>query len=187
MRHSAADSNIIEIALEETFLTRPVNTQIFQPFVVARLMEHPARVGNTLDYQIIMQNVGSQGTRTATVRWTWTDDMIPPTPLGAQPEDITEAASYPLAFAVIPPFTNAVVDSLAKRGERFDYVLAENGVQCGLEISGTQTADRQQMRDRQVQKIHQLLANPRRWGGYVVIVGFARREIWLSRHEQGER
>ena len=149
-------------------------------------MEHSAVVENTLDYQVIMQNVDSPGARSEMVRWTWTEDMVPPTPLAAQPEDVTEWAACALAFAVVSKFTNAVLDSVARRSDRFDYVFAENGILCGVEVSGTQTEDRQMMRDRQIQKMRQLLANPRRWGGYVVIVGFARREIWLSHHDAEE-
>ena len=187
MSNSADSSNVVEIALDAAFQYRPVNTKIYEPFVIARLMEHQARVENTLDYQVPLQDVGTSGTRTIPVRWAWTDMMVPPTPLAAQREAITEAAEYALAFATISQFTSAALVSTATRGERFDYVLSEKSVRCGVEISGTQTEDRQTMRDRQVQKIRQLLANPKRWGGYVVIVGFARREIWLSHHKVGER
>ncbi len=188
MRNDSADSSdVIEIALEETFLMRPINTKVFEPFVIARLMEHSARVENTLDYEVMLQDVGEAGMRTIPVRWLWAENVIPVTPLAAQPEDITEWAACVLACAVISKFTDAALVMVAQRGERFDYVLSENGVQCGLEISGTQTEDRQTIRDRQQQKMRQLLANPKRWGDYVIIVGFARREIWVSRHSQEEK
>ncbi len=186
MSGSAKASNVTEIALEETFQSRPVNTLIFKPFLISRLMEHPATVDNALEYQVHFQNVNVPGTRYATVRWTWTDDMIPPSPLAAQREFVTETAAYGLAFAAMSNFTNATLISVAARGESFDHVFIENGVRCGLEISGTQTEVRQTIRARQKQKIRQLLRNPNSWDGYVVIVGFVRREIWISHHSQGE-
>ena len=186
MSDSAESSNAIEIALEEMFQFRPVNTEIFKSFLIGILVEHPAVVENTLQYQVILQDIGETGTRSVAVKWAWTEDMVPALPLAAQREYVTEAAAIALAFAALRHFTSAALVSVAIRGERFDNVLAEDGIRCGVEISGTQMEDRQMMRDRQLQKIRQLLANPKRWGGYVVIVGFARREIWLSRHAPEE-
>ena len=182
MSGSAPGSNISEIALEETFQSRPVNTQIFKPFLISRLMEHPATVDNALEYQVHFQNVGVPGTRSAAVRWTWTDDMIPPAPLAAQQEFVTETAAYGLAFAIIQRLTSAELLDSAVRKNRFDYVLIEGGERCGLEVSGTLADDRKIFRDRHRQKIRQLLENPLRWSGYVVVVGFARREVIVSYH-----
>jgi hypothetical protein len=178
--------NVVTIALDKAFQSRPVNTEIYTPFLIARLMEHPARVENTLDYQVSMQDVGSPGTRTVAVRWTWTEAMIPPTPLAAQSEYITEAAAYAMAFVIVARFTSARLLDTAQRGERFDHVLSENGVLCGIEISGSQTEEKQALRDRHGQKTRQLLENPLKWGGYVAIVGFTRREVILSYHNGEE-
>ena len=186
MSDSAKDISVVEIGLEATFQYRPVNTQIFKPFLIGRLMEHSAVAQNSLEYQVQMQDVGGPGTRSVRVKWTWTDDMIPPTPLAAQREYVTEAAAYALAFAVVKRLTPAELFDTADRNERFDYVLLENGALCGIEISGSLTEDRQTLRDRHLQKIRQLLDNPMRWGGYVAVVGFTRREIILSYHA-GER
>lgn len=185
MRDQSQNSNVIEIPLEQAFHYRPVNTKIYEPYVIARLMEHPARQGNSLDYEITLQTVEVAGTRTLGVRWTWTDAMISPTPLAAQREVITESAAYALSFALIPRCTSAELVNVADRNDRFDYVLSENGRLCGMEVSGSETENRQRLRDRQQQKIRQLLENPMHWNGYVVVVGFARREIILSYHEQG--
>ena len=186
MRDSAGSSDVIEIALEATFQYRPVNTHIFKPFLIGRLIEHSAVLGNSLEYEVKLQDVGGAGTRSARVKWTWTPDIIPPTPLAAQREYITEAAAYALAFAVVKRPTPAELFDTADRDERFDYVLLEDGVLSGIEISGSLTEDRQTLRDRHLQKIRQLLDNPMRWGGYVAVVGFTRREIILSYHA-GER
>ena len=153
MRDSAESFNAIEIALEAMFQFRPVNTQIFKPFLIGRLVEHPAVVENTLEYQVILQDVGSPGTRSVAVKWTWTDAMIPPLPLAAQREYVTEAAALALAFAVVKRLTLAELFDTAQRDERFDYVLFEGGELCGIEISGSQTEDRQTLRDRHLQKI----------------------------------
>jgi hypothetical protein len=184
MSDDAESSSVIEIALEERFLYRPVNTQILQPFLISRLIEHPSVIENTLEYQVQLEGVGRPGTRFVSVRWTWTEEMLPSLPLAAQREDVTEWAAVAMAIALLPSVTSAVLVNVADRNERFDYILSENGVLCGLEISGSQTEDRQIMRDRQLQKVRQLLANPMRWGGYVAIVGFARREVILSYHRQ---
>ena len=186
MSDSAEGSPVVEIALEDTFQYHPVNTQIHKPFLIARLMENPAAIDNSLEYHIYLQDIGRPGTRSMRVKWTWTDDMIPPTPLAAQREYSTEAAAYALAFAAVKRLTPAELFDTADRNERFDYVLSEGGSLCGIEISGSQTEDRQTLRDRHLQKIRQLLDNPMRWGGYVAVVGFTRCEMLLSYHA-GER
>lgn len=183
MSDEAEDLGIIEVALDQAFHQRPVNTTIHEPYLIARFMEHPVRVENTLEYHVQLQDIGSSGTRSVAVRFSWTDAMIPATPLAAQREYITESAAYGLVFAAVPRLTSAVLFDTAPRGDRFDYVLAENGVLCGIELSGTQTEERQAMRDRHQQKIRQLLDNPLKWGGYVAVVGFARRELILSYHQ----
>lgn len=108
--------------------------------------------------------------------------MIPPSPLAAQREFVTETAAYGLAFAIIQRLTSAELLDTAVRKDRFDYELIDGGERCGLEVSGTLTDDRKTFRDRHVQKIRQLLGNPLRWSGYVVVIGFARREAIVSYH-----
>jgi hypothetical protein len=176
------DASVMEIALDKAFHYRPVNTVIHEPYVIARLMEHPTRTGNSLDYQVTLQDVGTAGTRSLAVRWTWTDKMIPATPLAVQREYITESAACALAFALLPHCTQAKLVQVAERNDRFDYILSENGELCGIEMSGSMTEDRQVLRDRHLQKIRQLLENPMKWGGYVAIIGFARREMIFSYH-----
>src|SRR5579871_71020 len=170
------------LSLEDAFQFRPVNTHIFAPFLVARLMEHPDTIDNAIDYEISLQNIRGSGAQTVPLRLTWTEAMIPPVPLAAQREYITEAAAYGLAFAILARFTSAQLVDVAERGERFDYVLDDAGILYGIEVSGTQTEERQVLRDRHAQKIRQLLDNPHRRGGYVAIVGFTRREVVLSYH-----
>jgi hypothetical protein len=188
MRGNEDNSPRVSIcALENAFQSQPVNTDIFAPFLIARLEEHPAARERTIEYQISLQNISVEGIRTVPLQLTWTAAMVPPTPLAAQSEYITEAAAYGLAFAVLSHFTGAVLLDAAQRRDGFDYDLATDGIRCGVEVSGSQTTERQVLRDRHHQKIRQLLDNPWGWGGYVVIVGFARREIILSYHTPEER
>ncbi len=182
------------LLLDSAFVTRPVNTYIFAPFLVARLVEHPDVQYEKLEYLVTLQDIGSEGTRTVPLVLTWTQAMVPAIPLAAQKEYITEAAAYGLAFAVLTHFTRAVLVDVAERGDRFDYIVAVDGVRYGLEVSGTQMEDLPSLRERHALKIRQLLDSPYSWGGYVVVVGFARREVILSYHaargtqsEAGER
>lgn len=185
MMREYSDSPLV-LSLDTAFVSRPVNTHIFAPFLIARLEEHPEVYERRLEYQITLQDIGGNGVRTVPLILTWTEAMIPPVPLAAQREYITEAAAYGLAFAILSHFTTAVLVDVADRGDRFDHVVSENGSRCGIEVSGTQAAERSLLRDRHVQKIRQLLDNPQRWDGYVAIVGFARREVILSYHRAEE-
>ena len=130
------------LLLDEAFVSRPVNTHIFAPFLIARLEEHPDVKSRTLQYRITLQNVRAKGTQTAPLLLTWTEEVVPAMPLAAQPEYITEAAAYGMAFAILTHFTSAVLVDVADRGEHFDYVVSENGRLCGIEVSGTQTEER---------------------------------------------
>ena len=176
----------IVLSLDAAFVSHPVNTHIFAPFLVARLEEHPDTQERTLPYEIVLHNVGVHGLQSVPLILSWTEAMIPPLPLAAQREYVTEAAACGMAFAVLSYFTSAVLVDVAERGDRFDYIVMENSVRYGIEISGSQTAERSLLRDRHTQKIRQLLDNPQRWGGYVAVVGFTRREVILSYHEARE-
>ena len=174
------------LSLDEAFVSQPVNTHIFAPFLIARLEEHPDVSERTLEYKITLQNIGVKGIRTVPLRLAWTASMVPPVPLAAQTEYITEAAAYGLAFATVAHFTSAVLVDVAVRGDRFDYVVSENGVRYGMEVSGSQAEARSLLRDRHAQKIRQLLDSPQPLGGYVSIIGFVRREVILSYHQVEE-
>ena len=185
MLRNAPDSPSV-LSLDAAFVSRPVNTHIFAPFLIARLEEHPDIHERTLEYKITLQNIGTKGIRTVPLRLAWTETMVPPVPLAAQTEYITEAAAYGLAFAILAHFTTAVLEDVTVRGDRFDYIVLENGVRYGIEISGSQAEAKSFLRDRHVQKIRQLLDSPQPLGGYVAIIGFVRREVILSYHPAEE-
>ena len=135
------------------FVTRPVNTHIFAPFLVARLEEHPAVRDRALLYEVTIENLGETERRSLPLTLAWTEAMVPPVPLAAQLEYITEAAACGLALAALSHLTAAVLVDVADRGDRFDYIVEVNGVQCGLEISGSQTLEKRVLRERHEQKI----------------------------------
>jgi len=141
------------LLLDTAFVSQPINTHIFAPFLIARLEEHPDVHERTLDYKITLQNIGVNGLRTVPLRLAWTEAMVPPVPLAAQTEYITEAAAYGLAFTILAHFTAAVLEDVTVRGDRFDYIVLENGVRYGMEVSGTQAEAKSILRDRHVQKI----------------------------------
>ncbi len=74
---------------------------------------------------------------------------------------------------------------VTEQGDRADYWLPR--LKCALEISGTQRS--RELPRRQRDKTAQLLANPRRWDGYVFICCFSarRRLIRWSYHRQENR
>jgi hypothetical protein len=181
MLSNSSDGSSV-LLLDTAFVSQPVNTHIFAPFLIARLEEHADVHEKALDYQVTLHDIGAHGERTVPLRLAWTEPMIPPVPLAAQREYITEAAACGLAFALLAHFTAATLVDVADRGDRFDYIVSENGVRLGVEISGSQAEEKSLLRDRHGQKIRQLLENPHQWGGYVVIVGFTRREVILSYH-----
>lgn len=71
---------------------------------------------------------------------------------------------------------------VTKEGERADYWLPR--LRCALEVSGTATARELPRRHRE--KVAQVLSNPLRQPGYVVVCCFAprRRVIRWSYHQQ---
>lgn len=73
---------------------------------------------------------------------------------------------------------------VTKQGDRADYWLPR--LQCALEISGTEHHRELQRRHRE--KIAQVLSNPLRWNGYVVICCFSESQkvIRWSYHNQEE-
>jgi hypothetical protein len=97
---------------------------------------------------------------------------------------IVERAAVGIAALLFAHFVPGGSMRVTRRGERAEYWLPE--LKCALEISGT--ASLRQFRYRYRQKVAQMLANPRRWNGYVVACGFGttQNHIRWSYHEQKE-
>lgn len=102
--------------------------------------------------------------------------------LTEQPAPIVERAAVALAALTFAHFIPDGEMRVTRRGDRADYWLPR--LQCGLEISGTELVHEVPRRHRQ--KIVQLLANRRRWNGYVFVCcfGAGRRLIRWSYHTQ---
>ncbi len=101
-----------------------------------------------------------------------------------QPKSIVERAAVALAallFAKLVPHGQMRVTRV---GDRADYWLPH--LHCALEVSGTERPGELARRHRE--KVAQMLHNPLRWNGYVVVCCFAarRRLIHWSYDQQEE-
>jgi hypothetical protein len=99
-----------------------------------------------------------------------------------QPKPIVERAAVVLTSLL---FAHLIPDGqmrVARDGDRADYWLPR--LRCALEVSGTQIP--RELLRRQREKVAQVLSNPLRWDGDVVVCCFAtqRRHILWSYHEQ---
>lgn len=76
-------------------------------------------------------------------------------------------------------YTGLRVRAVAADGDRFDYWVDDGEREYGLEVSGTTTSD---VESRHQAKVRQLRENPYSVDGYVVVAGFATREVILAFH-----
>jgi hypothetical protein len=99
-----------------------------------------------------------------------------------QPKAIIERAAVALAALLFAHLIPEGRMRVTREGDHADYWLPR--LQCALEVSGTEHP-REVLR-RQREKVAQVLSNPLRWNGYVVICCFAtpQRLIRWSYHEQ---
>jgi len=95
---------------------------------------------------------------------------------------LVEYAAIAVAFLLFPKVVNLSGFEVADAGERADYWI--DGRRYMIEISGTENQNRDRVSQRQREKIEQLLSNPSKQNGFVVVCSFATREILLSFHEQ---
>jgi hypothetical protein len=105
--------------------------------------------------------------------------------LSEQPRPIVERAAVALAalcFAHLVPNGQMRV---TEQGQRADYGLPQ--LRLALEVSGTER--RRELPHRHREKTAQVLANPRRWDGYVFVAcfGAAHRVIRWSFHTQARQ
>jgi hypothetical protein len=99
-----------------------------------------------------------------------------------QSKPIVERAAIALAALLFAKMISDGQMRVTREGERADYWLPR--LQRALEISGTHSL--REMPRRHKEKVAQVLSNPLRWHGYVVICCFAasRNLIRWSYHEQ---
>ena len=72
-----------ELNLQGVFQLKPVNTHVFSPFLIARLIEHPEMKENALNYHVTLQDVNDTGIASSSIQLTWDNNMIPSVPLAA--------------------------------------------------------------------------------------------------------
>lgn len=105
--------------------------------------------------------------------------------LTEQRKPILERAAVALAALVFAHLIAGGQMRVTEQGERADYWLPK--LRCALEISGTENS--RDVSRRQREKTSQMLANPRRWDGYVVVCCFHSTSnlIRCSYHTQKEQ
>ena len=171
--------------LAEALRPHSIDATMFEPFVIAELGGTPKAGVQTTEFVVTLHNVDSAGTRThlLLVEWQGAHALRGQPPV--QQTVMTEWAACGIACAVLWHYTGLRVLMATKRGERFDYWIGNDTAQQGMEISGTLSEEAGEMQARHQQKRTQLLSYPSD-GGYVVIVGFTRREIIISYHAAEE-
>ena len=98
-----------------------------------------------------------------------------------QTKPIVERAAVALAALLFAKLVPEGQMRITREGDHADYWLPR--LQYALEVSGTESAHELSRRHRE--KVTQVLSNPLRWNGYVVVCCFTvpKRRIRWSRHE----
>lgn len=166
-----------EYRLEDIAADHLIGVGVFIPFVIARL-PGDSRATEAL-LAVTLRNIGDAGERQVTLRLTWSSLSASAQPLGVPERTITEWAACGLACVVLAHYTQARIYQVTGDGDRFDYWVREGQREYGLEVSGTLTDE---VETRLRTKVRQLQDNPYGVAGYVVVAGFASREIICSFH-----
>lgn len=171
--------------LTEALEPHPIGATIFAPFVATGLGGTPDAGTQTTEFAVTLENIGTAGTRTHRLSLQWQGATALPQPYSIQEYVITEWAACGIACAVLWHYTELRVIDTAKRGQGFDYWVKGETQEQGLEVSGILSEDAGEMQRRHREKREQLFSSLM-VGGYVVIVGLARREIIVSYHAPQE-
>jgi hypothetical protein len=166
------------LRLEECLRLHAIDATIFIPFVIERLSSESGNHSAELWVRLKMESAREE--RTVRVRVLWDAQSGFTLPAAVQERVLTEWAALGVACALLPALTGMRVLSVALEGERFDYRVGNGVTEWGLEVSGTLTEDEGELRERLRLKIRQLHDNPFDMMGYVVVVGFVRREVLIS-------
>lgn len=171
--------------LAEALKPHPIGATIFEPFVATGLGGTPDTGTQTTEFTVTLENIGMAETRTHLMSLQWEGALALPQPYAVQQELRTELAACGIACAVLWHYTGLRVWDSGKKGQGFDYWIGDERQEQGMEISGTILEVSGEMQKRHREKREQLFASYK-VGGYVVIVGLARREIILSYHAPEE-
>ncbi len=171
--------------LSEALQPHAIGVTAYEPFAISELGGTPAVGMTKTEFTVRLENIGGTGTKTHRLLLQWSGEKAfygkPP----GQETQMTELGTCAVACAVLWHYTGRWVKETTTRGQRFDYWLYDETRKFGMEVSGTQSSEPNEMQERHQQKRRQLLSYGSD-GGYVVIVGFARKEIILSYHEPEE-
>ena len=176
---SNPDNASLIVSLEENLALHDCGAELFTWFAIERLSAGSGATSAELSVSL-MDADGQQQSRSVELRWNAASSAAKP--LIVQPKVQTELGALGVACALIPTLLGRRVLSVAGEGERFDYRIGNETGECGLEVSGTLSESADELRERHRQKIRQLRENPDRLDGYVVVVGFTRREVLISYH-----
>jgi hypothetical protein len=153
--------------LEAITEIHPLAVQLFVPFAVARLQEHPKDTEAILTIEL--RDIEGTIAAERELRLFWESASIPQSPLAVQGSPLTEWAALGVSCALIWHFAGLRLHAVAAEGDRFDYWVMRETQEFALEVSGTTAAD---LEARHREKIHQLCSNPYSVAGFVVVVGF---------------
>ncbi|GDX41386.1 hypothetical protein LBMAG21_16780 [Armatimonadota bacterium] len=179
MRNAPVSEPLV-IELETALGLHAIDASVFAPFAIQRL-----KAGGNADNAELLVILGSdkaQEERFLRVRIRWNPDSAFRLLVAVQGRVVTEWAALGVACALIPEILGMRVLSVALDGERYDYRIGNEEGECGLEVSGTLTEDIGELQERHRLKARQLGENPFGAGGYVIVVGFARREALITSH-----
>jgi hypothetical protein len=154
-----------------------IGAGIFLPFVISRLRTEADELGTTLTVRL--RNLTQTGEQQGQLRLTWLPADLPAQSLGVQERTVTEWAACGVACAVVAVYAGLQIREVTMTGDRFDYWVTDGERDYGLEVSGTLT---EEVETRHRAKRDQLLENPYGVDGYIVVVGFATREVIFSFH-----
>jgi len=169
------DSASGEYQLEHIGRDHRIGAEVFVPFAIVRLRGDTNATEATL--AVRLQDVGRAGQTHRTLRLWWFADSAPTQPLGVSERTVTEWAAYGVACAVVSLYAGLSVRQVTADGDRFDYWVDDGEREYALEVSGTTMND---VQTRHRAKVRQWRENPYGVDGYVIVVGFATREVIFS-------
>ena len=171
--------------LSDALRAHSIDATVFEPFVIAGLGGTPDSKVQTTEFSVTLQNIGQSGLRTHRLRIAWQGANALQGSTPVRGDAITRWAACGIACAILWHYTGLRVWTAAQEGEGFNYWVGDTPQRRGMEVSGTQSEEASEMQGRHREKQAQLFSELS-VGGYVVIVGFSRREIILSYHAPQE-
>ena len=114
----AKEISVDSFRLETIRELHPVATDLFVPFAVARLQEHPEDTATVLTLEL--RDIRGVTTAEQPLRLFWEAKSIPRLPLPVQDNPLTEWAALEVACVVIWHCAGLRLHAVAAEGDRFD-------------------------------------------------------------------